>query len=431
MTPLAFMTLSRHRCPGERPRSRHPAGPQRAPGRAHGIGVAALGNLLRAVPQQEWEGAVPAAWESGVRYFDVAPHYGLGLAERRLGLGLRGRPRNEFLISTKVGRLLRPVPNSAGVRDDEGFDVPADFVRVRDYSRDGIRRSLESSLERLGLDRVDIAFVHDPDDFYLEALDHAFPALEELRAEGMITSYGAGMNQSAMLTRFVERTDLDVLMLAGRYTLLEQGALDDLLPACLERNVSIVAAGVFNSGVLATDVPHRTATYNYDPVPVEVFASASRLAAVCNRYGIPLPAVAAQFPLGHPAIRTVCVGAYSAAQVRRNAALFEIDVPEELWSELRADGLLRADVPHYNRRKHTDEAHADRPVGAERPVVLDGDEALDASALVTDFDRTWWTNGGPERLTATRSEGRLPRADIDGQRIGAPVPEPAKSSASG
>jgi D-threo-aldose 1-dehydrogenase len=312
---------------------------------AMAYGVAALGNLLRPVPQQEWEGAVPAAWECGVRYFDVAPHYGLGLAERRLGLGLQGRPRDEFLISTKVGRLLRPVLNSTGAVDDEGFDVPADFVRVRDYSRDGIRRSLESSLERLGLDRVDIAFVHDPDDFYAEALDHAFPALEELQAEGMITSYGAGMNQSAMLTRFVERTDLDVVMLAGRYTLLEQGALDDLLPACLERNVSIVAAGVFNSGVLATDVPQRTATYNYEPVPDDAFASASRLAAVCNRYGTPLPAVAAQFPLGHPAIRTVCLGAYSAAQVRRNAALFEIDIPEELWSELRAARLLRADVP--------------------------------------------------------------------------------------
>lgn len=312
---------------------------------AMAYGVAALGNLLRPVPQQEWVGAVPAAWECGVRYFDVAPHYGLGLAECRLGLGLRGRPRDEFLISTKVGRLLRPVPNSAGARDDEGFDVPADFVRVRDYSRDGIRQSLESSLERLGLDRVDIAFVHDPDDFYVEALDHAFPALEELRAEGMITSYGAGMNQSAMLTRFVERTDLDVVMLAGRYTLLEQDALDDLLPACLEHNVSIVAAGVFNSGVLAMDVPQRTATYNYEPVPHDVFKSASRLAAVCDRYGTPLPAVAAQFPLGHPAIRTVCLGAYSSVQVRRNAALFEIDIPEELWSELRADGLLRADVP--------------------------------------------------------------------------------------
>lgn len=200
-----------------------------------------------------------------MRYFDVAPHYGLGLAERRLGLGLRSRPRGEFTVSTKVGRLLRPVLNPTSARDDEGFDVPADFERVRDYSRDGVRRSLDSSLERLGLDRVDIAFVHDPDDFYREALDGAFPALEELRAEGTITSYGAGMNQSEMLTRFVERTDLDVVMLAGRYTLLEQGPLDDLLPACLEQGVSVVAAGVFNSGILATDTPQRSATYNYEP----------------------------------------------------------------------------------------------------------------------------------------------------------------------
>jgi D-threo-aldose 1-dehydrogenase len=154
-----------------------------------------------------------------------------------------------------------------------------------------------------------------------------------------------------MLTRFVERTDLDVVMLAGRYTLLEQSALDDLLPACLEHNVSIVAAGVFNSGVLATDVPQRTATYNYEPVPDDVFESASKLAAVCDRYSTPLPAVAAQFPLGHPAIRTVCLGAYSAPQVRRNAALFDIDVPEDLWSELRAEGLLRANVP-TPRREH-------------------------------------------------------------------------------
>lgn len=157
------------------------------------------------------------------------------------------------------------------------------------------------------------------------------------------------MNQSVMLTRFVERTDIDVVMLAGRYTLMEQDALDDVLPACLERNVSIVAAGVFNSGVLATDVPQRTATYNYKPVPDDVFESATRLAAVCDRYGTPLPAVAAQFPLGHPAIRTVCLGAYSAPQVRRNVALFEIDIPEELWSELRAEGLLRADVPTPRR----------------------------------------------------------------------------------
>lgn len=308
-------------------------------------GAAGMGNLLRTVPDEEASGAVAAAWDCGVRYFDVAPHYGLGLAERRLGLALRDRPREEFLVSTKVGRLLRPVPNPTGARDDEGFDVPADFVRVRDYSGDGVRRSLESSLERLGLDRIDIAFVHDPDDFYWEALDGAFPALEELRAEGVITSYGAGMNQSEMLTRFVERTDLDVVLLAGRYTLLEQGALDGLLPACLERGVSVVAAGIFNSGILATDVPQRSATYNYEPADQDTFDRAQRLATVCDRFGTSLPAVAARFPLGHTAISTVCLGAYSAAQVRRDAALFDVDIPDGVWSELRAQGLLRTDAP--------------------------------------------------------------------------------------
>jgi D-threo-aldose 1-dehydrogenase len=311
-----------------------------------------MGNLLRTVPDDEASGAVAAAWECGVRYFDVAPHYGLGLAERRLGLALRDRPQEEFLVSTKVGRLLRPVPNPTGARDDEGFDVPADFVRVRDYSRDGVRRSLESSLERLGLDRIDIAFVHDPDDFYREALDGAFPALEELRAEGVITSYGAGMNQSEMLTRFVERTDLDVVMLAGRYTLLEQGALDDLLPACVERGVSVVAAGVFNSGILATDVPQRFTTYNYEAPDEDTFDRAHRLAAVCTRLGTSLPAVAARFPLAHPAISTVCLGAYSAAQVRRNAALFEMDIPDGVWSELRAEGLLRTEAPIERRERN-------------------------------------------------------------------------------
>jgi D-threo-aldose 1-dehydrogenase len=331
------------------------AGADRPLGR-HGLrvgptayGAAPLGNLLRVVPDQEWEGAVAAAWEGGIRYFDVAPHYGLGLAERRLGLGLQGRPREEFLVSTKVGRLLEPAANPGGARDDEGFDVPADFVRVRDYSRDGVRRSLESSLERLGLDRVDIVLVHDPDDYYREALDHAFPALEELRAEGIITSYGAGMNQSAMLTRFVTETDLDIVLLAGRYTLLEQGPLADLLPACLERDVSVVAGGVFNSGILATDVPQRTATYNYEPVSEDIFAAATRLAEVCRRFDVPLPAVAAQFPLGHPAVRTVCLGAYSAEQVRRNVALFDIDIPAELWTELEAEGLLDPDAPRAVR----------------------------------------------------------------------------------
>jgi D-threo-aldose 1-dehydrogenase len=241
------------------------------------FGSAPIGNLGREVSDVEWRGALAAAWDVGIRYYDTAPHYGLGLAERRLGEGLNGR--DGFLLSTKVGRLLEP-----GEGPDEGYAVPATHHRVRDYSRDGVLRSLESSLQRLGVDRVDIVFVHDPDDHEREALDGAFPALEELRAQGVISSYGAGMNQAGMLARFIRETDLDVIMLAGRYTLLEQGALDELLPECARRGVSVVAAGV-------------------------------------------------------------CLGARSAAQVERNAALFDHPVPAQAGAELASEGLLRHDAP--------------------------------------------------------------------------------------
>jgi D-threo-aldose 1-dehydrogenase len=311
----------------------------------HAFGSAPIANLGRPVEDDEWTGAVPAAWEAGVRYFDTAPHYGLGLAERRLAEALDRRPRDELVVSTKVGRLLEPRDNPQRRRDREGFAVPADLRRVRDYSREGVRRSLESSLERLELDRLDILFVHDPDDHEQPALDGAFPALEELRAQGAITSYGAGMNQSAMLARFIERTDLDVVMVAGRYTLLDQSALDDLLPAALAGDVSVVAAGVFNSGVLATDRPRRTATYDYRRAPAAILERAARIAAVCERHGTTLPAAAVQFPLGHPAVATVCLGARSAAQVERNAALFDAEIPAAVWDELKAEGLLREEAP--------------------------------------------------------------------------------------
>jgi D-threo-aldose 1-dehydrogenase len=309
------------------------------------FGCAPIGNLGRVVDDDEWPGAVPAAWDCGVRYFDVAPHYGLGLAEQRLGESLLGRPRDELVISTKVGRRLVPRENPDGAFDDEGYAVPADLARVRDYSRDGVLRSLESSLERLRMDRMEILFVHDPDDYYEAALEGAFPALEELRSQGVIRSYGAGMNQSAMLARFIERTELDIVMLAGRYTLLDQRALDDLLPAAVERGVSVVAAGVFNSGILATDRPGRTAHYDYAQAPKAIFERAVRIADVCDRHGTTLPAAAAQFPLAHPAVATVCLGARSAEQVRRNAALFERPAPPGVWDELREEGLLRADAP--------------------------------------------------------------------------------------
>lgn len=305
------------------------------------FGSAPIGNLGREVSDAEWRGALAAAWDAGVRYYDTAPHYGLGLAERRLAEGLADR--DGFIVSTKVGRLLAPGPGDD--LDDEGYAVPTTHVRVRGYTRDGVLRSLESSLDRLGLDRVDILFVHDPDEHYREALDGAFPALEELRAQGVITSYGAGMNQAEMLADFIRHTDLDVVMLAGRYTLLEQGALDDLLPLCAERDVSVVAAGVFNSGLLARARPREEVTYNYEPAPPEVLARVHRIADVLERHGTTLPVAAAQFALAHPVVATVCLGARNAEQVERNAALFDEPVPPDVWRELVAEGLLRPDAP--------------------------------------------------------------------------------------
>ena len=308
------------------------------------LGCAPLGNLYRPTSDADARGAVEAAWDAGVRYFDTAPHYGLGLSERRLGAALRDRPRDAFAVSTKVGRRLEPVAD--GQRpDDEGYAVAPTHRRVWDFTRDGVLRSLESSLERLGLDRVDVLFAHDPDDHYTEVLDGAYPALEELRAQGVVRSIGAGMNQAGMLADFVRHTDMDLLMLAGRYTLLEQGALDDLLPLCERRGVRIVAAGVFNSGLLARDVPPDDAHYDYAAAPGELVARARRIAAVCGRHGVTLPAAALAFPLAHPAVASVCVGARSAAQVERNAALFAARIPAGLWAELRAEGLLREDAP--------------------------------------------------------------------------------------
>jgi D-threo-aldose 1-dehydrogenase len=308
----------------------------------HSFGAAPIGNLGRPVDEDEWRGALTAAWESGVRYFDTAPHYGLGLAEQRLGEGLEGRTRDEFVVSTKVGRRLAPA--SSNGMDDEGFAVPATHVRVRDYSRDGVLASLESSLKRLRLDRVDMLLVHDPDEHYREALEGAFPALEELRSQGVITSYGAGMNQVEMLADFVRETDLDVVMLAGRYTLLEQGGLDDLLPECVRRGVSVIAAGVFNSGLLARDRPREGVTYNYEPVPAELVGRVHRIADILEHHGTSLPVAAAQFALAHPAVATVCIGARSAAQVERNATLFDEPVPDAAWRELVAEGLLLPDA---------------------------------------------------------------------------------------
>ncbi|MEY9852726.1 D-threo-aldose 1-dehydrogenase [Leifsonia sp. EB41] len=313
-----------------------------------GYGAAALGNLYAARPDDVWPEIVPAAWEVGIRYFDVAPHYGLGLAEERLGEGLRGLPRDEYVVSTKVGRVLEPNPDHRPGDTDIAnlFEVPSTRRRRLDYSRDGVLRSVEDSLNRLGLDRIDILFVHDPDQHEREALDGAFPALEELRSQGVIRSYGAGMNQSAMLERFVRNTDLDVVMCAGRYTLLDGTAGADLLPAALERGVDVVIAAVFNSGILATERPGAGATFDYGAAPAALVERAGRIADVARPYGFTLPELAVQFPLRHPAISTVVLGAETPEQIVRNAGLAASRVPDELWAELDAAGLTPPNILH-------------------------------------------------------------------------------------
>jgi D-threo-aldose 1-dehydrogenase len=308
------------------------------------LGCAQLGNLYREVSDDDARATVDAAWVTGVRYFDTAPHYGLGLSERRLGTALAERPREGYVVSTKVGRALDPVDVASGL-DDGGFVVPATHRRRFDFSRDGIRRSLSESLERLELDRVDIAYLHDPDDHWDEVLATGYAALAELRAEGAVSAIGAGMNQSAMLAALVRHTDVDMLMLAGRYTLLEQDSLDDLLPLCEERGVRVVAAGVFNSGLLACSHPAADGRYDYSDAPPEIVRRARAIAAVCKRHGTTLPAAAIAFPLAHPAVVSVCVGARSAEQIERNASLYRESIAPDLWLELKAEGFLRGDAP--------------------------------------------------------------------------------------
>jgi D-threo-aldose 1-dehydrogenase len=309
-----------------------------------GFGAAPLGNLLQEISDEVAAATVEAAWAAGIRYYDTAPHYGLGLSERRLGAALAGRPRGQALVSTKVGRVLVPQPGTADRVDDEGFVVPASMRRVWDFSADGVRRSLEASLERLGLDRVDIVFLHDPDDHWREASSSGIAALVDLREQGVVGAIGVGMNQSAMPAEFVRRHDIDLVMLAGRYTLLDQSALDDLLPVAADRGVGIIAAGVYNSGLLSVDRPTPGATYDYRPAPPDLVRRAERLAELCRDHGVDLPTAAIQFPRRHPAVVSVVVGARSADQVRDNVQRSTTPVPEDLWTELEESGLVRNGV---------------------------------------------------------------------------------------
>ncbi|PNV31477.1 aldo/keto reductase [Streptomyces sp. DH-12] len=307
------------------------------------FGAAGIGNLFTPVTDEEAARAVDAAWEAGVRYFDTAPHYGLGLSERRLGAALRARPRPAYAVSTKVGRILEPAPSAAGDDLAHGFAVPATHRRRWDFSARGVRRSVEESLERLGLDRIDIAYLHDPDDHMEQALDEAYPELERMRDEGLVGAIGAGMNHAAPLARFVRETGVDAVLLAGRYTLLDQSGLADLLPLAAERGVGVVVGGVFNSGLLAD--PRPGATFDYAPARLGTLSRALELQTVCERHGVPLRAAALHFPFGSPAVTSVLTGARSAAEVQDAAALLGRPVPDALWAELKERGLLPADVP--------------------------------------------------------------------------------------
>jgi aryl-alcohol dehydrogenase-like predicted oxidoreductase len=301
-----------------------------------GFGGAAIGNLYRGVDDDAALAAVRKAHDLGVRYFDTAPHYGLGLSERRLGSVLSGVARDSFVVSTKVGRLLEPNPAPTGSDlAAGGFDVPDDLVRRFDFSADGVRRSLDSSIERLGTDRVDVVYVHDPDDHLDQAVGEAVPALATLRDQGVVGAVGAGMNSWEKLARVVDESDVDVVMLAGRWNLLDRSGLP-LLDRCLERGVSVVAAAPFASGLLARPQPPADATYQYAEVPPEILDRARRLGELCSNGGTDLPSAALQFPLRHPAVVSVVAGLRSPDEVAEAVRRFGGEISEQTWRELDA-----------------------------------------------------------------------------------------------
>jgi D-threo-aldose 1-dehydrogenase len=307
-----------------------------------GYGAAAVGNLYRAVDDEGAQRILDAAWDGGIRYYDTAPHYGLGLSERRLGEMLRRRPRDEFVISTKVGRILEPDPEGATRRDDDLFEVPADHRRRWDFSEAGLRRSLEDSLTRLGLDRVDILYLHDVERSGLdvdEVIDTGVARLARLRDEGLVRAIGVGTADLGAVERAVRTGAIDLVMLPGRYTLLETPAAD-VVRLCEEKGVGIVNVGVFNSGLLATDDPGEDSHCEYRRVPSDKLARARELARVCRELGVELPAAALQFGLRHPAVVSVVVGADTPEQIRQNVARMATPVPEELWRTLAERGLL-------------------------------------------------------------------------------------------
>ncbi len=318
-----------------------------------GFGAGSIAGLFTPVGEDDAIDVVQHAWEIGIRMFDAAPLYGYGAGERRLGAGLAGRPRDEYVLSTKVGRLVQPVeavPPGADIDrqaidgvDDAYFAETAGRTVVFDYSADGVRRSVDQSLERLGVDRIDLLLIHDPDEHWEAAIGEAYPALHRLREEGVVRAIGVGMNRARMLARFAREGDFDAFLVASRYTLLDQEALVELLPLCQARGIAVLVGGVMNTGILAD--PKPGSRYDYGRAPAETLERASRLAAACGRYGVSLRAAAVQFPLAHPQVAGLIAGVRSREHLDDYPTLLRTRIPGDLWAELRHDGLLPADAP--------------------------------------------------------------------------------------
>ena len=324
-----------------------------------GLGTAPLGNLYRAVPDDEGRAVLDRAWAGGVRYFDTAPLYGLGLSERRLGALLRGKPRDEYVLSTKAGRLMRACAPEERTGIGKWFDVPA-RREVYDYSYDGIMRSFEFSLERLGVDRVDVLYVHDVDVFthgskaasearIEEFMGSGYAAMAALRDQGAVRAIGGGLNEWEVCQTLAERGDFDLFLLAGRYTLLEQEALETFLPLCESQGIGIVIGGPYNSGVLASG-PKPDAFYNYDPAPDSIRTRVRRLGEVCEAHGVSLIDAAFRFPLLHPCVVSVIPGAQRVEEVESNLQAAGAAIPPALWRDLKAERLMRGDAPTGERR---------------------------------------------------------------------------------
>jgi D-threo-aldose 1-dehydrogenase len=318
---------------------------------AFSFGTAPVGNFLRPISETESDAMFQASWDSGIRYYDTAPYYGNGLSELRTGQNLRWKPRDEFVLSSKVGRILRPTR-----RSDISFAPWVDaapFTPSFDYTYDGTMRAFEDSLQRMALERMDICFIHDIDSFsrgadqpavFAEAMDGCWRALEKLRDDGVVKAIGVGVNEWQVCHEALKLRDFDCFLLAGRYTLLEQDALDEFLPLCEKRGAAVVVGGGFNSGILATGAKPG-AKYNYSPAPADIMQKVAKIEKVCADYRVPLAAAALQFVVAHPAIPSFIAGTRTVGQLKQNLDWFDLPIPSAFWAELKKTGLLREDAP--------------------------------------------------------------------------------------